>query len=74
LITKYFSQEFSFDDAFKKSVLSYLFDSGNIVAFTPIKNLNDIQKRIFIHIEEPELSLYPDSQCGLIDDIILQCF
>ena len=30
--------------------------------------------RLDFHIEEPELSLYPDAQCALIDTLVRQCF
>ena len=39
-----------------------------------MKNLGDIQKKLFIHIEEPELSLFPEAQCELISDLISKCF
>lgn len=74
LIPKYFSKYFSFEEAFNRSVLSYLSNTDRLTAFKPIKNLGEIDKKIFIHIEEPELSLYPDAQCQLIDDLISTCF
>ncbi|GHT65676.1 hypothetical protein AGMMS50239_25960 [Bacteroidia bacterium] len=42
--------------------------------FSPVQNLNDINKTIYIHIEEPELSLFPDAQCELINTIVRNCF
>jgi predicted ATPase len=74
LIPKYLSKLFSFEEAFNRSVLSYLSNTDRLTAFKPIKNLGEINKKIFIHIEEPELSLYPDAQCQLISDLLSVCF
>ncbi len=74
LITKYFSSKFNFEDAFNRSVLNYLSNTDNLTDFKAIKNLSEISKKIFIHIEEPELSLYPDAQCQLINDLVNKCF
>lgn len=74
LITKYFTRHFDFEDAFNRSVINYLSKTGSITDFRPVKNLKDIAKSIYIHIEEPELSLYPDAQFLLIEDVIKDCF
>ncbi len=74
LIAQYFSKKFSFEDAFKRSVLNYMFNTDNLTDFKPIKNLKEINKKIFIHIEEPELSLYPDAQRELMNDLVNKCF
>jgi len=74
LIAQYFSKNFSFEDAFNRSVLSYLSSTNDLTNFKAIKNLSEINKKIFIHIEEPELSLYPDAQNKLISDLINKCF
>ncbi|MDF2382181.1 AAA family ATPase [Nostoc ellipsosporum NOK] len=74
LIAHYFSKSFSFEDAFNRSVLSYLSSTNDLTNFKAVKNLNDISKKIFIHIEEPELSLYPDAQNKLISDLVNKCF
>lgn len=74
LIPKYFSKYFSFEEAFNRSVLSYLSNTDRLTSFKPIKNLGEIEKKIFIHIEEPELSLYPDAQCQLLNDLLSTCF
>jgi len=74
LITQYFSKKFSFEEAFNRSVLTYLSNTDTLTDFKAVKNLSEIEKKIFIHIEEPELSLYPDAQCQLINDIVKKCF
>ncbi len=74
LIAEHFSNHFDFEDAFNRTILKFLSQTDNITDFKPVKNLGDIQKKLYIHIEEPELSLYPDAQCELISDLIAKCF
>src|SRR5690606_22815658 len=54
--------------------LNFLSKTDNLTDFKPVKNLGDIKKKLFIHIEEPELSLFPEAQCELISDLISKCF
>ena len=51
-------------------MLNYLSNTDNLTDFKPVKNLKDISKKIYIRIEEPELSLYPDAQCELVNDVV----
>lgn len=74
LISQFFAQNFKFEDAFKRSVFEYLLSTDSLTKLKPVKNLSDINKKIYIHIEEPELSLFPDAQCKLIDDLVKNCF
>lgn len=74
LIAEHFSSHFDFEEAFNRTLLKFLTQTDNITDFKPVKNLGDIQKKLYIHIEEPELSLYPDAQCELISDLIAKCF
>jgi predicted ATPase len=56
-------------------VLKYLSQSDNLKDFRTDLNIGDIKhKNIHIHIEEPELSLYPESQRSLINFIVNRCF
>ncbi|MFN8714284.1 MAG: AAA family ATPase [Bacteroidota bacterium] len=74
LISAYFARKFDFADAFNRSVLRYLSQTDNLTDFKPAKNLSEIGQQIYMHIEEPELSLYPDAQCELLNDLIKNCF
>lgn len=74
LIAQYFSTHFNFEEAFNRSVLNYLSNTDNLKDFKAVRNLGEINKKIFVHIEEPELSLFPDAQCELINDLIAKCF
>ena len=58
-----------------KSIFHYLADTDGLKHFNAIMNVGEIlHSNIFIHIEEPELSLYPESQKSLIDFLISRCF
>lgn len=70
LIVDYFSHNFSFKDAFNRSVMNYLYESENLSKFKAVSEPADLPKVVYIHIEEPELSLFPDAQCKLIEKLI----
>ena len=73
LIVKDFSDSkngFSFKDAFNRSVLNYLFDTERLSKFKAVAEPNDLMRKVFIHIEEPELSLFPDTQCKLTEELV----
>ncbi len=74
LIAEHFSKYFDFEEAFNRSILNFLSKTDNLTDFKPVKNLGDINKKLFIHIEEPELSLFPEAQCELISDLVSKCF
>lgn len=62
---------FSFKDAFKRSVLNYLYDMERLNKFKAVTEPSNLKKKVYIHVEEPKLSLFPDAQCRLIEEIIL---
>ena len=70
LIVNHFAHTFSFKDAFNRSVLNYLHDIGRLTKFKAVTESSDLENLIFVHVEEPELSLFPDAQCKLIDELI----
>ena len=72
-IMRYFAREFSFSAAFRRSVLDTLTDD-NITKFRPEVNPEDLKKFVHLHIEEPELSLDPQTQCLFINDLIREAF
>lgn len=74
LIAEHFSKYFDFEEAFNRSLLTFLSKTDKLTDFKPVKNLGEIKKKLFIHIEEPELSLYPEAQCELISDLVSKCF
>ncbi len=72
-IVRYFAHEFSFTNAFRRSVLDQLSDE-DISQFRPEINLKDLKKYVHLYIEEPELSLDPKTQCLFINDLIREAF
>jgi predicted ATPase len=72
VVTEYFAHHFDFSLSFKKSVLNYLFESNHISDFKQDINISDIHNKVDIHIEEPELSLFPDTQVELLNALVRQ--
>jgi len=70
LITEYFSKHFNFNENLKKSISRYLFDTDKMQDYRPVMKLESLPNHAFIHIEEPEISLFPDAQCKLITNIV----
>lgn len=73
-IVHYFAQEFSFKDAFQRSVLNYLYKQDLLTKFTLGINRNKLGKYVHIHIEEVELSLAPEDQRAFMSDLVEEVF
>lgn len=73
-IVHYFAQEFSFKDAFQRSVLNYLYKQDLLTKFTPRINQNKLGKYVHIHIEEVELSLAPEDQRAFMSNLVEEVF
>lgn len=74
VIARYFATDFSFKEAFRRSVLNYLYENDNLTEFHPNLELADMDKYVHMHVEEPEVSADPDTQVAIIDSLIKQCF
>jgi hypothetical protein len=75
IIIEYFSKYYDLNNRFNKTILKYMSENDNLADFKPVKNIGSIKYRnVHIHIEEPELSLYPESQRSLINFIVNRCF
>lgn len=75
LIVEYFAKKFDSQKSMNSSLFSYLQDNDKLNVFNTAKNIGEIQsKNVHLFIEEPELSLYPESQKHLIDFLINRCF
>lgn len=74
MLVSYFSSVFSFKDAINRSIISYLYSTDTLRQYKPMLEPMDMHKFVHIHIEEPELNLFPSAQCGLIDDIVRKSF
>lgn len=73
-IVHYFAQEFSFKDAFQRSVLNYLYKQDLLTKFTLGINRNKLEKYVHIHIEEVELSLAPEDQRAFMSNLVEEVF
>jgi predicted ATPase len=75
VIIEYFSRFYDFGKRFNTIIFDYMSKTDSLKDFRATQNIGDIEhKNIHIHIEEPELSLYPDAQRDLIDFIVNRCF
>jgi predicted ATPase len=75
VIVEYFSKYYDFSKRFNNIVFDYLSRNDSLKDFRAELNIGEIRnKNIHIHIEEPELSLYPESQRSLINFIVNRCF
>jgi AAA15 family ATPase/GTPase len=75
VIVEYFSKYYDFSSRFNKIIFDYLSRNDSLKDFRAEQNIGDIKyKNIHIHIEEPELSLFPESQRSLINFIVNRCF
>ncbi|MDR1199471.1 MAG: AAA family ATPase [Prevotellaceae bacterium] len=75
VIVEYFAKHYNFSKFGDKIIFKYLYESDALKKFNPGLNIGEIKnKNIHIHIEEPELSLYPESQRSLLNFIVNRCF
>lgn len=75
MIVEYYARHFDPKKSMDSSLFQYLQDNDRLKDFNTAKNIGEIeQKNVHILIEEPELSLYPESQCQLIDYLVDRCF
>ncbi|MBR1835497.1 MAG: AAA family ATPase [Bacteroidales bacterium] len=75
LIVEFFSHHYNLVKAMNKSVVSYLSEQDSLMDFDSKMNIGDFpSKRVNLFVEEPELSLFPDNQVGLIDYMVDRCF
>jgi len=73
-IVRYFASDFSFKDAFRRSVLDYLFSQDRMSQYRPEIEFTDMPRFVNVHIEEPELSIYPTMQCQLMNELVKTAF
>ena len=75
LIVEYYAKKFDSQKSMNSSLFSYLQDNDKLDVFSTAKNIGEIKsKNVHLFIEEPELSLYPESQRSLIDFLVNRCF
>lgn len=75
LIIDYYSNHYDLVKSMNRSVLSFLSEQDSLKDFRGGLNVGDIpNRRVSVFIEEPELSLFPDNQLGLMDYMVDRCF
>lgn len=73
-IIQFFSQSFNIVEALNSTIVKYLADTDNLSKFKPHSNIGNFpNKKISVHLEEPELSLFPSNQWGLMRFLIQSC-
>ena len=70
LIASYLCKEFSFKEAFNRYILNYLHEADEVTKFKPVAEHTELQKVVHIHIEEPELSLFPNAQYKFVKELV----
>ena len=75
VIVEYFAKHYNFSKFGDKIIFKYLYESDDLKKFNTGLNIGEItNKNVHIHIEEPELSLFPESQRSLINFIVNRSF
>lgn len=75
MIVEYFATHFDAESSMRSALFSFMNDTDNLKNFSTSINVGDIRRRnVHIFIEEPELSLYPESQKSLMDFLVSKCF
>ncbi len=74
VIVNYMARKFNFKDAYHRSVIDYLLKADRLTDFRPATEVDGLKPMVSIHVEEPELSLDPDSQIRLQSNIVETLF
>lgn len=75
MIIHYYAHAFNLVESLNKAVFRYVVEGDSLKDFHPAQNIGDIpRKRVDIHIEEPEVCLYPENQLRLMNQIIKECW
>lgn len=73
-LVHFFARDYSFKEAGRRSILDYLYEQDRLSSYRPEMEIMDLHKQVHVHVEEPELSLYPTAQCKLVDFIVKEAF
>ena len=74
-VMSYYTDKFDIVKRFNQSIFRMLSETDSLKDFRPQMNIGEIpHRRVNFLIEEPELSLDPDSQTHLIDFMVGRCF
>lgn len=71
LIVEYYSRRFDIIGSMNQAIFSYVTKADALKDFKAVENIGELKhKRVHLFVEEPELSLFPDSQLRLMDFIV----
>ncbi len=74
LIAAYFSSCYDLVETMNSSIIRFLAAGDNLSKFSAHLNIGDFPyRRISLHLEEPELSLFPSNQWGLMQYLVSEC-
>lgn len=74
-IVNYFVNKYDLIKSFNRAILSVLSENDLLSKFKSEQDIGKVNyKNLFFHIEEPELSLYPESQLKLMEQLVDLCF
>lgn len=70
-ILQYFANHYDVVEALNATVLGYLASNDSLSNFKPVADIGAFpNKRISLMVEEPEISLFPTNQRGLVNHIV----
>ena len=70
LIVEYYSKKFDIVGSMNQAIFSYVTKADSLKDFKAVENVGELSHtRVHLFIEEPELSLFPESQLHLVDFI-----
>lgn len=73
-IMEYFTRHFDIVEAMNSTIVKYLASTDNLSKFKATTDIGKFpNKKISIHLEEPELSLFPSNQWGLMKFLVSCC-
>lgn len=73
-IMKYFSSHYDIVNSMNSTIVRYLASGDVLSKFSASYDIGNFpNRRISVHIEEPELSLFPSNQWGLMKYLIGEC-
>ena len=75
MIVNHYATHYDAEESMNTALFQYMKDTDQLKMFSAVKNVGEIRRRtVHVMVEEPELSLYPESQTQLIDFLVERCF
>lgn len=75
MIVDHYASHYDATESMNSALFQYMKDTDMLKQFNAVKNVGEIDRRtVHVMVEEPELSLYPESQKSLVDFLVERCF